>query len=213
MVRTGRISRCRTNASILLPDQILIGQLLVPAVTPFLSDSLVKKLREGLGRMLERSGASFVLRAPVHREVYRLLVERSLYRGMERRRHARVALGAAIKLRVGRRTHAATLCQLSRRGCGLQVDAEIGRGAMGVVYRAWQSAMERSVAVKVLHRSMVRDPAIRVRFAREARSVARLSHPNIVTVHVVGETDQGQPFMVMEMVEGQRLDELAEQQG
>ncbi len=89
-----------------------------------------------------------------------------------------------------------------------QVDGEIGRGAMGVVYRAWQSSMERPVAIKVLHRSMVRDPAIRIRFAREARSVARLSHPNIVTVHVVGETDDGLPFLVMEMVEGQRLDEL-----
>lgn len=82
-----------------------------------------------LGRVLERSGCDFVLRAPVHREVYRLLVERSRYRGTERRRHPRVAFGEPVKVRVGRHSHAATLSQLSRRGCGLVLDKELEPGA------------------------------------------------------------------------------------
>lgn len=82
-----------------------------------------------LGRVLERSGCDFVLRAPVHDEVYRLLVARALYRGRERRQHPRVAFGAPVKVRLGRRTRSATLSQLSRRGCGLVLEAALEPGA------------------------------------------------------------------------------------
>ncbi len=81
----------------------------------------------------------------------------------------------------------------------------LGRGSMGNVYRAWQIGMERWVAVKVLHAHLVRDPLVVKRFAREARAVARLSHPNIVTMFVVGETEDRVPFLVMEYVDGEPL--------
>jgi len=83
-----------------------------------------------------------------------------------------------------------------------------GEGAMGTVYRAWQTGMERQVAVKILRADLVRDPSIVKRFDREARAVARLTHPNIVTVFLVGETEDGLPFLVMEFVEGEPLADM-----
>ncbi len=77
-----------------------------------------------------------------------------------------------------------------------------GRGAMGTVYRAWQSGMDREVAVKLLRTDYLKDPSVVKRFHREARSVARLHHPNVVTVFLVGETTDHTPFMVMEYVDG-----------
>src|SRR5262244_1311969 len=73
-----------------------------------------------------------------------------------------------------------------------------GQGAMGTVYRAWQSGMERQVAIKILRPELVRDPKTVARFDREARSVARLQHPNIVTCFTVGTTPEGLPFLAME---------------
>jgi serine/threonine protein kinase len=83
----------------------------------------------------------------------------------------------------------------------------VGKGAMGTVYRAWQAGMERQVAVKILHPELMRDPKVVARFDREARAVAKLTHPNIVTSFVVGETLDGLPFLAMEYVEGESLDE------
>ena len=60
-----------------------------------------------------------------------------------------------------------------------------GKGSMGTVYRAWQTSMEREVAIKVLRRDLLVDQSIVSRFHREARASARLSHPNIITVFVV----------------------------
>jgi serine/threonine-protein kinase len=81
----------------------------------------------------------------------------------------------------------------------------IGGGATGSVYRAWQHTMEREVAVKVLRRELCGDRDAKRRFHREARAIARLSHPGLVTVFVVGETLAGAPFMVMELVPGESL--------
>jgi serine/threonine-protein kinase len=88
-----------------------------------------------------------------------------------------------------------------------------GRGSMGTVYRAWQSSMEREAAIKVLRKDLRRDPAVVKRFHREARAVARLSHPNIITVYLVGDTDDGVPFLAMEYVHGKSLDEVCEEAG
>ena len=89
----------------------------------------------------------------------------------------------------------------------------IGAGAMGTVYRAWQNTMDRPVAVKVLRGELLRDAAVVKRFYREARAVARLSHPNIITVFLVAECDDGAPYIVMEMVEGPSLAQRLEADG
>jgi serine/threonine protein kinase len=88
-----------------------------------------------------------------------------------------------------------------------------GRGSMGTVYRAWQTNMEREVAVKVLRRDLLRDERVVKRFHREARASARLSHPNIIIVYMVGDTDDGVPCLVMEYVKGVSLDETCRQAG
>ena len=90
--------------------------------------------------------------------------------------------------------------------------APIGSGAMGTVYRAWQSGMERQVAVKLLRADLTHDLDLRRRFLREARAAARLSHPNIVCVHLVGETEHGVPYLVMEHLAGETLDDLLERE-
>jgi serine/threonine-protein kinase len=83
-----------------------------------------------------------------------------------------------------------------------------GEGATGVVYRAWQTDVDRPVAIKILHRHHVTNHEVSERFKREALAVGRLSHPNIVGVYASGETDCGRPYMVMEYVDGVALDEL-----
>jgi len=88
-----------------------------------------------------------------------------------------------------------------------------GRGAMGTVYRAYQRTMDRIVAVKILRRELLKENEVVRRFLREARAAARLMHPNIVTVHLVGETDEGVPFIVMEHIDGVSLEAVCEAQG
>ncbi len=81
---------------------------------------------------------------------------------------------------------------------------QIGEGGMGVVYRALDQSLGRSVALKVLHAEFVTDDERRQRFLREARTAAALNHPNIATVHEVGESD-GVIFIAMELVLGRTL--------
>src|SRR5215471_10332626 len=83
---------------------------------------------------------------------------------------------------------------------------QIGEGGMGVVYLAEDTHLGRRVAIKFL--TAGDDRHYRARFLREARSVSRLSHPNIAIIHDYGETEDGQPFIVMEYIEGQTLTEL-----
>ncbi|MCA9669331.1 MAG: protein kinase [Myxococcales bacterium] len=92
----------------------------------------------------------------------------------------------------------------------IEIQEPCGHGSMGTVYRAWQRTMERKVAVKILKRELLRDSLVVRRFRREARAAARLSHPNIITVYLVGDTDEGLPFLVMELVEGCSLERLIE---
>jgi serine/threonine protein kinase len=91
-----------------------------------------------------------------------------------------------------------------------QVLDRIGRGAMGVVYRAHDDAMRRDVALKVLTTDLEDDPDIRVRFHREAEAAAHLSHPNIITIFDVGE-DGGRFYIVMELLHGATLKEFLKQ--
>ena len=69
------------------------------------------------------------------------------------------------------------------------IDRELGRGGMGVVFLAQDLALERMVAIKLLPRALSDDPAVRAGFLREARIAAGLSHPNIVSIHLVEERD------------------------
>jgi ABC-type oligopeptide transport system substrate-binding subunit/DNA-binding SARP family transcriptional activator len=84
-----------------------------------------------------------------------------------------------------------------------RLEAELGRGGMGVIYRAYDTLLERDVAVKVLSEATL-DSERRARLLREARAAAKLNHPNVVSVYDVGETE-GAPFIVMELVEGEPL--------
>jgi serine/threonine protein kinase len=85
-----------------------------------------------------------------------------------------------------------------------EVQGEIGRGGMGVVYRAWQPDLKRAVAIKMMRAGALAGREQRARFGAEAEAVARLQHPNIVQVHAVGE-DQGRPYLVLEYLSGGSL--------
>jgi len=85
---------------------------------------------------------------------------------------------------------------------------KLGEGGMGVVYLAEDKHLARRVAIKFLTST---DHHYRARFIREARAVSALSHPNIATVHDYGETDDGQPFIVMEFVNGKPLNEILDE--
>ena len=83
----------------------------------------------------------------------------------------------------------------------------LGRGGMGVVYKARQKSLDRLVALKILAPEREKDPQFAERFAREAKTLAQLNHPNIVTVHDFGEAG-GMFYLVMEFVDGVNLRQL-----
>jgi serine/threonine protein kinase len=85
------------------------------------------------------------------------------------------------------------------------VIAPIGKGGMASVYRASQPSLSREVAIKVLPAFFADDATFHERFRQEAMSIARLRHPNILTVFDSGESD-GVPYIVMELVEGGRCE-------
>jgi serine/threonine protein kinase len=88
-----------------------------------------------------------------------------------------------------------------------RVEARLGEGGMGVVYRATDTRLGRPVAIKVLHPDRMADPERRRRFIQEARAASALNHPNIITIHDI-DTQDGIDFIAMEYVEGHTLDQL-----
>jgi tRNA A-37 threonylcarbamoyl transferase component Bud32 len=99
------------------------------------------------------------------------------------------------------------LAEIAQHFPQLEVLECLGRGGMGVVYKARQPKLNRVVALKLLAPEKGADPMFAARFLREAQALARLSHPNIVTVHDFGEVD-GRFFLLMEFVDGMNLRQL-----
>ncbi len=81
----------------------------------------------------------------------------------------------------------------------------LGKGAMGIVYLAKDSMLDREVALKVMVSNIADDPDLKMRFEREAKAVARLSHPNVVNVFDLGYHTDGSPYMAMELLRGEDL--------
>jgi tetratricopeptide (TPR) repeat protein len=111
------------------------------------------------------------------------------------------------------KTHAAELVGESSGAVGrYTLLGELGRGGMAVVYRARDDALGREVALKFIAEGLGGDERVRALFEREARSVASLNHPNIVTVFDVGVLE-GRPFICMELVEGHTIEQQLEVEG
>ena len=81
----------------------------------------------------------------------------------------------------------------------------IGKGAMGMVYLAHDTILERDVALKVMVSQIADDPELNQRFIREAKAVAKMTHPNVVNVFDLGQHADGSPYIAMELLKGQDL--------
>jgi tetratricopeptide (TPR) repeat protein len=88
-----------------------------------------------------------------------------------------------------------------------RIISKIGQGGMGVVYKAEDTKIRRTVALKFLPEGLTQAPEAKERFIHEARSAGQLDHPNICTIHEVGETEDGQLFIVMAYYDGMTLNE------
>src|SRR5260370_961854 len=86
-----------------------------------------------------------------------------------------------------------------------EIGAPLGAGGMGEVYRARDTRLERTVAIKILPAKFSSDPVRKQRFEREAKTISSLNHPHICTLHDIGHQD-GVDYLVMECVEGETLD-------
>ncbi|HLS47513.1 MAG TPA: protein kinase, partial [Gemmatimonadales bacterium] len=91
-------------------------------------------------------------------------------------------------------------------GAQYALGPELGRGGMGIVYRATDTGLERQVAVKVIHPELASHEGLARRFLAEARTIARLRHPNIVSVHAAG-AGENLLYYVMDDVPGETLRE------
>ena len=100
---------------------------------------------------------------------------------------------------------AALVKELSGRIGKYEIVRPIGKGAMGMVYLAHDTILERDVALKVMVSQIADDPELIQRFAREAKAVAKMTHPNVVTIFDLGTHTDGSPYIAMELLKGQDL--------
>ncbi len=94
-----------------------------------------------------------------------------------------------------------------------RLDSTLGRGGMGLVYRAHQIGLRRQVAVKILHPALAASPEVRNRFEREALAVGKIDHPNCVSVYDSGRLPDGSLYLAMELLDGKSLADVLEQEG
>ena len=123
---------------------------------------------------------------------------------------ALLALGLATQS-TDASTHAApplTPAELAAEFPQLEILELLGRGGMGAVYKARQRDLDRYVALKILRPGLDADPGFAERFTREARALAQLNHPGIVTLYEFGKTSAGRYFILMEFVDGVNLRQL-----
>ena len=95
---------------------------------------------------------------------------------------------------------------------GHRIEEVIGRGGMGVVYRATQLDLDRTVALKVIAADLLDDEEARQRFVQESRLAASIDHPHVIPIHAAGEQD-GVPYLVMQYVAGDDARSLARRDG
>src|SRR2546428_845466 len=99
----------------------------------------------------------------------------------------------------------APIKELSGRIGKYDILKPLGKGAMGMVYLAHDTILERDVALKVMVSSIADDPDLKMRFEREAKAVARMTHPNVVNVFDLGSHTDGSPYIAMELLKGMDL--------
>src|SRR5919108_458767 len=102
-----------------------------------------------------------------------------------------------------------TAKELTGRIGRYEIVRPLGKGAMGVVYLAHDPLLERDVALKVMVAQIADDPELSKRFEREAKAVAKMTHPNVVTVYDLGYHEDGSPYIAMELLKGQDLAKAA----
>src|SRR5690349_21710139 len=95
---------------------------------------------------------------------------------------------------------------------GYQIETQLGRGGMAIVYLAWDPNLERKVALKILTETLSDDESFQQRFVRESRMAAGLGHPNVVPVFNAGEAD-GVLYIAMQYIEGTDLKQLIQKEG
>ena len=175
-------------------------QKLDEAASVYGSDSALE-LREQIARQLESKGD---VRAAL--EAYEHIRKRDIrYPGMAEKIEALREQLRQPAAAVAAPPPAADATRLSRSGGRYQIEEEVGRGGMGVVYRALDRNLGRVVALKRLPDNLKEHPTAVKLFLREARSVAVLNHPNVVTLFDAGQDEDGAYYLTMEYLEGQPL--------
>ncbi|MBY0356983.1 MAG: protein kinase [Candidatus Obscuribacterales bacterium] len=94
-----------------------------------------------------------------------------------------------------------------------RIEVLLAKGSMGVIYKAVQEHIGREVAIKVMHSYLVSDEESLKRYYKEAKAASRLNHPNIITLYDFGVLSSGQPYIVMDLLQGKSLYEILQQRG